>query len=117
MLAVAPPIIPTLTTTGISVVPLSRVDVGDTVQVAPAGAPEQLKLTVLLAPAQPAICRLYVADCHAVTVADKEPPVAVDQVRTGWLPTVMLIVATLLTVPLLAVKVKLSAPLKPEVGV
>lgn len=108
-------VVVTETVTGICAVPFRLVDDGVTEQVAKVGAPVHPNVTVLLEPVQPATCKLYVAAPPADTVAVIEPPDAADQIRSPL--TVMLTVAIFPSVPLFALKVKLSAPANPDDGV
>ena len=66
----------TVTANGAAEAPLMLADEGDVVHVALAGAPEQVSLTVPVNPASGFNCRVNVALCPAVTVAEVETPFA-----------------------------------------
>jgi hypothetical protein len=53
-----------------------------TVQVAPEGAPVQVRLTLWLNPPSPAIVKVYVADCPGATVAEVEEPEGAASVKS-----------------------------------
>lgn len=58
---------------------------GETMHVAPWGAPVHESVTVPVNPADGASCRLYAAVCPAVTLADVDPPGADEMVSGGGL--------------------------------
>ena len=68
---------------------------GETVQVASDGAPEQVKLTLWLNPPSPATLKVYVVDCPGATVAEVEEPDDAARVKSWLVP----LSATLCVVP------------------
>ena len=67
-------------------VPFGVTEAGEAVQSAKDGAPLQLSATVPLKPLTGETCRLYVAICPAVTVAEVEPPVAAPSEKSVPVP-------------------------------
>jgi hypothetical protein len=72
-----------VTVKGVGVLALRFAEVGETVQAAAVGVPEQAKLTI---PFTPAASRLYVAGCPAATVFDELPPLATERDREVPIP-------------------------------
>jgi len=78
-------VVVTLTVTFVAELPGVN-GLGETVQVASDGAPEQVKLMLWLNPPSPATLKVYVADCPGATAAEVEEPEAAASVKSWPVP-------------------------------
>jgi hypothetical protein len=107
-------VVVTLTVAVAAVVPVKVTEAGETVQLAVAGAPLQVKATVPVKPVPPVNERGYVAVAPAVTVAIVPGPLppAVDTMKSTPVPRR----ATVWGRPTLVTTVKVPMRLAPVVG-